>query len=108
MVRQLLTLTRLEAGVLRQEAEVIAMGSRLRRAWEALNASTVAFEVRDEASGWLAVDDPDQLDQVLWALLDNAVKYGGREGSIEVDIRSDEATDQLKVTIADHGAGVSE
>ena len=31
-----------------------------------------------ESAGWLAVADVDQLDQVLWALLDNAVKYGER------------------------------
>ena len=108
MVRQLLTLTRLEAGVLRQEAEVIAMASRVRRAWEALNAASVEFDLDDQASGWLAVADPDQLDQVLWALLDNAVKYGGREGKIEVAIRADEATSRLIVTIGDHGPGVSE
>jgi K+-sensing histidine kinase KdpD len=108
LVRQLLTVTRLEAGVLRPEAEVIAMGLRIRRAWEALNAGEVTFEVRDRARGWLAVADPDQLDQVLWALLDNAVKYGGRGGKVEVEIRSDDTDNRLLVTIADHGPGVSD
>jgi signal transduction histidine kinase/HAMP domain-containing protein len=108
LVRQLLTVTRLEAGVLRPEVEVIAMTTRVRRAWEALNAANVAFELRDEAPGWLVVADPDQLDQVLWALLDNAVKYGGREGKVEVTIRADETIERIHVTIADHGPGVSE
>jgi signal transduction histidine kinase len=107
LVRQLLTVTRLEAGALRSEAEVISVAPRIRRAWEALNAAEVAFELRDEAHGWLAVADPDQLDQVLWALLDNAVKYGGRDGKVEVDVRTDEMIDRLHVTIADHGPGVS-
>jgi signal transduction histidine kinase len=56
----------------------------------------------------LAVADPDQLDQVLWALLDNAVKYGGRDGRVEVAVRADEASGLVNVTIADHGSGVSE
>jgi HAMP domain-containing protein len=107
LVRQLLTVTRLEAGVLRPEAEVIAMGGRVRRAWEALNAAGTGFELRDDARGWLAVADPDQLDQVLWALLDNAVKYGGSDGDVEVEIRADDKTDRIHVTIADHGPGVS-
>jgi K+-sensing histidine kinase KdpD len=107
LVRQLLTVTRLEAGVLRTEVEIIAMGPRVRRTWEALNAGA-AFELRDEARGWLAVADPDQLDQVLWALLDNAVKYGSREGKVEVEIRADDTTNRLHVTITDHGPGVSE
>ena len=107
LVRQLLTVTRLEAGVLRPEVDVIALGLRVRRAWEALNAATVDFELRDLGRGWLAVADPDQLDQVLWALLDNAVKYGGREGKIEVEVTADEATSRLHLTITDHGSGIS-
>ena len=108
LVRQLLTVTRLEAGVLRAEPEVIAMAPRVRRAWEALNATGAIFQLTDEARGWLAVADPDQLDQVLWALLDNAVKYGGREGTVAATVVVDDATDRIHVTIADHGPGVSE
>ncbi|MGD0018613.1 MAG: ATP-binding protein [Candidatus Limnocylindrales bacterium] len=108
LVRQLLTVTRLEAGVLRAEPEVIAMAPRVRRAWEALNATGATLELTDDARGWLAVADPDQLDQVLWALLDNAVKYGGREGTVEVAVRADDVTDRIQVTIADHGPGVAE
>ena len=52
--------------------------------------------------------DPDQLDQVLWALLDNAVKYGGRDGRVEVRVQVDETTARIRATIADHGPGVSE
>jgi signal transduction histidine kinase len=107
LVRQLLTVTRLEAGVLRPEVEVIAIGSRVRRAWEALNAAGTELDLRDDARGWLAVADPDQLDQVLWALLDNAVKYGGSDGEVEVEIRADGKTDRIHVTILDHGPGVS-
>jgi signal transduction histidine kinase len=108
LVRQLLTVTRIEAGVLRSQAEVIAVGPRVRKAWEAIGATTVSFELRDEGRGWLAVADPDQLDQVLWALLDNAVKYGGQNGRVEVLLRSDDSADRLNVTIADHGPGVLE
>jgi signal transduction histidine kinase/HAMP domain-containing protein len=107
LVRQLLTVTRLEAGALRPEVEVVALGPRIRRAWEALNAAETEFELRDEARGWLAVADPDQIDQVLWALLDNAVKYGGRPGKVEVAVRADETIDRIHVTISDRGPGVS-
>ena len=107
LVRQLLTVTRLEAGALRPEPEVMAVAPRVRRAWEALNAASVDFELIDEGRGWLAVADADQLDQVLWALLDNAVRYGGRNGKVEVEIRAAETIDRLHVTISDHGPGVS-
>jgi len=77
MVRQLLTVNRLDAGVLRPAVEVFALGACVRRAWEALGASGVQFTLEDHAGGWLALADPDQVDQVVWGLLDNAVKHGG-------------------------------
>ena len=78
MVRQLLTVSRIESGALRSRLEVFAPVPRVRRTWEALGAADVPFTLEDRSEGWLALGDPDQLDQVLWALLDNAVGYGGR------------------------------
>ncbi len=107
MVRQLLTVSRLDAGVIRPVAEVFALGPRVRRAWEALGAAAVSFELVDEAGGWLTVADPDQVDQVLWALLDNAVKYGAGAG-VRVRVAVDDAAGRVAVTVADGGPGVSE
>ncbi|HLY12760.1 MAG TPA: histidine kinase dimerization/phospho-acceptor domain-containing protein, partial [Candidatus Limnocylindrales bacterium] len=107
MVRQLLTVTRLESGALRPQAEVFGIAPRVRRAWEALAISDVAFSLEDRSGGWLAVADADQLDQVLWALLDNAVKYGQHK-PINVEVAVDEARGRLNLTIIDHGPGVAD
>jgi two-component system sensor histidine kinase VicK len=105
MVRQLLTVSRLEAGTLRPEMDVFGLAPRVRRAWEALGVESVELSVDDQSGGWLAVADGDQLDQVLWALLDNAVKYGRRE-PVAVVISVDVPTDRLRLTISDHGPGI--
>jgi signal transduction histidine kinase/HAMP domain-containing protein len=105
MVRQLLTVSRLESGALKPRPEVLAPGSHVRRAWEALGQSEATFELTDDAEGWLAVADPDQLDQVLWAVLDNAVKYGGG-ATIRASIAPDVAASQIRLTIADEGPGI--
>jgi signal transduction histidine kinase len=107
MVRQLLTVTRLESGALHPRSEVVALAPRVKRAWEALAATDVALNVEDGSTGWLAVGDVDQLDQVLWALLDNAVKYGNGT-PVGVDIAVDEAGRRLRLTITDGGPGVAE
>ncbi len=106
MVRQLLMVSRLEAGTLRPRIEVLSLGPRVRRAWEALGVPEMPFEVIDEAAGWLALADPDQLDQVLWAILDNAVKYGGSAGAVRAHVRPDASVERLLLTIADTGPGV--
>ncbi len=107
MVRQLLTVTRLESGALRPAAEVVALAPRVRRAWEAIAVQEIPFSLEDRSGGWLAIADPDQLDQVLWALLDNAVKHGGHS-PVEAEIAADEAAGRLRLTITDHGPGVPE
>src|SRR5207249_8758148 len=76
----------------------ISPGPRIRRAWEAMAVEQIPFTLLDGAEGWLAIADADQLDQVLWALLDNAVKYGERS-PVEVELavdRSEEHTSELQ------------
>jgi signal transduction histidine kinase len=105
IVRQLVATSRLESGTLRPAKEVLALGPRVRRAWDALAAVDVPFELEDEAEGWLAIADPDQLDQVLWALLDNAARYAGG-AAIRATVAPRPEAGQLGVTIADGGPGV--
>ena len=106
MVRQLLTVSRLESGTLKPRIEVLAPGPRVRRAWEAIGASQVPFELDDRSEGWLALADPDQLDQVLWALLDNAVKYGGG-AQVEAAIEADPSADRVRIVVSDRGPGIA-
>lgn len=107
MVRQLLAVSRLEAGTLHPRPEVLALGPRVRHAWDALGAAEVEFSLDDEAPGWLAIADRDQLDQVLWAVFDNAVKYGG--GSpVRTLVRPDPGGGRLLLTISDRGPGLRE
>ena len=82
------------------------IGPRVQRAWDALAAEDRPLEIEDRAPGWLAVADGDQLDQVLWALLDNAVKYG--EGMVRVTIGVETETPTLWTTISDGGRGLED
>ena len=112
LVDQLLTVSRLEAGTLRPKIEVFAPAPLVARAWESLGHGDDGFALRDEASGWLAAADRDRVDQVVWALLDNAMKYG--HPPIAVTVRAGAGMDDLPtgdwlvVTVRDHGQGIPE
>jgi len=106
MVQQLLLVGRLESQPPRPDTDVLAIGPRIQRAWDALAVPDRTMDLDDRAPDWLAVADGDQLDQVLWALLDNAVKYG--EGVVSVRIGAEPAERRLWTTITDHGRGLDD
>ena len=106
MVQQLLLVSRLESQPPRPTADVLAIGPRVQRAWDALAVTDRSLTLDDTAPDWLAVADGDQLDQVLWALLDNALKYG--EGTVSVRIGADPIARTLWTTISDEGRGLDD
>src|SRR5690606_17554077 len=85
MVGQLLIASRLEAGAFTPGQEVFAVPPIIERTWAALRADR-PFELVVEGSPHLAVADQDRLEQVIWALLDNAVKYSPPASAISVRV----------------------
>lgn len=104
MVAQLLVVSRLEAGALVPRQEVLAVQPLIERTWRALRADR-PFSIQTSGSAQLAVADSDRLEQVLWALLDNAVKYSHPGAPIAVEIRS-AGPDVMEIRITDEGAGM--
>jgi signal transduction histidine kinase len=105
MVGQLLVASRLEAGVLTPQQEVFAVPPLIERTWAALRADR-PFELEVEGAPHLAIADPDRLEQVLWAILDNAVKYSPAGSAVHVNVRPE--ADQLAITVRDEGIGMDE
>lgn len=110
MVAQLLVVSRLEAGAVTPRQEIFRLEPLIRRTWTALRAVDRPFTLESSGPSCLVVADQDRLEQVLWALFDNAVKYSpaGTPISVEVSSRSDADGSLLaEVAVADQGAGMS-
>ena len=103
VVRELLTATRLDAGVFVPASEPFALAPAVRRAWHALGTDR-RLDLVDRSTGWLAVADREAAEQVLWILLDNAIRYAPA-GPVHVSISSDEPG-ELTVRVRDEGPGV--
>lgn len=103
MVSQLLVASRLEAGVVSPRQEAFAIAPVVERTWEAMRIDR-PFELTVVGEPHLAIADPDRLEQVLWALLDNAVKYSPT--GTPVSVRIEPGAEGLSVTISDEGIGM--
>ncbi|HTI29773.1 MAG TPA: HAMP domain-containing sensor histidine kinase, partial [Methylomirabilota bacterium] len=109
MVGQLLAVSRLEVGALTPVQEVFRVGPLVRRTWDALRATEHRLVVEDEGPQHLVVADPDRLEQVLWALMDNAVKYSpaGSMIRIHLGLVPGPAGDRVsEIAITDQGVGM--
>ena len=93
MVGQLLAVSRLEFGALTPRQEVFRVEPLVQRTWDALRASEHPFTLTSEGPPHLVAADPDRVEQVLWALLDNAVKYSPSGAEVNVRVSARPATD---------------
>ena len=112
MVSQLLVASRLEVGAVEPVSDVFRIEPIIRQTWNALRAERT-FELRDDGPPVLVVADPDRVEQVVWAVLDNAVKYSPASSKIMVLVRAralDDASEQFtaQLDITDEGAGMDE
>ncbi len=107
MVAQLLVASRLEVGALQPRQEVFRPAPILERTWSALRADR-PFRLVHEGPEMLAVGDPDRLEQVLWALLDNAVKYSPPGSPVVARISAVDAGESSRccLEVTDEGSGM--
>ena len=105
MVSQLLIASRLEAGVFIPQVEVFSVAPLIERTWSALRADR-PFDLRIEGQPHLVVGDPDRFEQVLWALLDNAVKYS--PPGTPVGVRVKPVGGRLAIEVRDNGTGMDD
>lgn len=115
LVQDLLSLSRVESDEKVRPRERVVLDDVLRATLAALRPrlDDAGVEVvQDVLPGALAVPgDRDQLAQVFHNLIENALKYGGSGGRIDIEMRYHESYPGLHgpavaVTVADHGEGI--
>jgi signal transduction histidine kinase/ActR/RegA family two-component response regulator len=105
LVNQLLDVSAIESGQLHLDRKSIDVLPIARRAAALAERRSALHRVEVSATGpTVGTFDPGRIEQVLTYLLDNAVKYSPRGGSIELAVQGDAQT--LALTIADRGLGI--
>jgi signal transduction histidine kinase/ActR/RegA family two-component response regulator len=108
LIRDLLDLSRLRSGKLELNRETVSPVVSIENAIETVRIDADSKEIeiqviaRDEPLFVQA--DPVRLEQIIWYLLNNSVKFTPRGGRIEV--RLEEDGDDIVLTVADNGQGI--
>ena len=108
LIRDLLDLSRLRSGKLELNRETVSPIVSIENAIETVRSDTDAKEIEITVSApdeMLFVQaDPVRLEQIIWNLLNNSVKFTPRGGRIEV--RLEENDDEIVLTVSDNGQGI--
>ncbi|WP_133480120.1 ATP-binding protein [Cognatilysobacter segetis] len=108
IVDDLLDISRIISGKLRLNVREIPAVAPVDAAVEAVRPAALArdvqlvLDVADDAGSLVA--DPDRLQQVVWNLVSNAVKFTERGGRVDVAVSRDE--DAIEIRVRDTGRGI--
>jgi signal transduction histidine kinase len=108
LIEDLLDVSRIVSGQLRLELAPVDLVAIIEAAVDAVRPAAqskgVRLELALEPSAGDAAGDPARLQQVMWNLLSNGVKFTERGGTVKV--RLDRVDSQIEIEVADTGLGI--
>jgi PAS domain S-box-containing protein len=108
LIRDLLDLSRLRSGKLELNRETVSPVASIENAIETVRIDADAKDIEITVSApqeMLFVQaDPVRLEQIIWNLLNNSVKFTPRGGRIDVCL--EEQDDEIMLTVSDNGQGI--
>lgn len=108
LIDDLLTLSMLESGQLAMNRQPTDLGQLARRVQDDLSTKAAKRSIRLETdiSGGLTLDaDGDRLQQAVFNLVDNAIKYGRVEGYVSIEAHLN-GNGMAEVAVVDDGPGI--
>ena len=107
LIEDLLDMSRITSGKLRLDAQAVAPSTFVQAALDvvrpAAESAGVAVHSSFEATP-LVLGDAGRLQQAVWNLLVNAVKFTPRGGTIRVGLRTE--SERVRITVSDTGVGI--
>jgi PAS domain S-box-containing protein len=108
LIEDLLDMSRIISGKVRLDVQRIELIPVLHAAVESVSPAAQNKNIRikqvlDPLAGPVS-GDPSRLQQVLWNLLNNAVKFTPADGKIELLL--ERANSRIEITVSDTGAGI--
>jgi PAS domain S-box-containing protein len=109
LIEDILDVSRIISGKLKLDARPVELSSVVEAATEAVLPSAQAKEIRIQKtidSGLNIVSgDPHRLQQIIWNILSNAVKFTPKGGFVQIKLQR--LNSHIEISIADTGIGIS-
>ena len=109
LIEDVLDVSRIVSGKLSLKVEPVDLVDLVRRALESVShaaaAKDIGLELRIESEPLAITADPGRLQQVLWNLLSNAMKFTEPHGHVRVTVAR--AKDAAQVIVQDDGIGIA-
>ncbi len=108
LVDELLDMSQIVAGKVRLEVQPVPIGEVVAAAVESMRPAADSKGLRlttsIETAGDRVSGDPRRLQQVIWNLMSNAVKFTGGGGRVDVICRR--ANEHVEIVVTDTGVGI--
>ncbi len=108
LIEDLLDMSRIISGKLRIDVQQLNLGEVVNAAIEAVRPAAEAKEIRLEKVVDTHIEpvrgDPARLQQVVWNLVSNAVKFTPKGGKVQVAL--ERVNSHVEITVTDTGAGI--
>ncbi len=109
IIEDLLDMSRIISGKLRLNVQRVDLAAVLQAAVDSVRPAADAKDIHLEKTldpmASITNGDPNRLQQVIWNLLANAIKFTPRGGRVAVALQRVEST--LEITVSDNGEGIS-
>ncbi len=109
LISDLLDMSRIISGKIRLDVQPVDLPKVVEQSFESVRPSAEARQVRfrkmiDPHAGPI-VGDPMRIQQVLWNLLTNAIKFTPKEGRVEVVLQR--VNSHVEISVIDSGIGIA-
>ena len=108
LIDDLLDVSRMSVGKMRLDVRQVDLPAVVEHALDAVRPAAAAKSIRLQPvldpRGGPVVGDPDRLQQVVWNLLMNAVKFTPRNGRVQLYLRR--VTSHVEIVVSDDGPGI--
>jgi two-component system phosphate regulon sensor histidine kinase PhoR len=109
LIEDLLTISRLESGQVLLNLQALDLREEIERVKEDLQSRALEKQIsiiNEVPEHSVAKADSDRLQQVFFNLIENAIKYGGNEGHVWINVAVRSKDGMMEVSVRDDGPGI--